>query len=102
MRIDIYHHHKDLEINFKLNEILMLLRDIRLREEHMSIQLDALTEQVAKNEDLENSAIELIIGIATQLAEIKDDPVKIQALADSLKVSADNLAAAIVANTPAG
>jgi hypothetical protein len=67
----------------------------------MSTQLDALTAQVTANESLENSAITLIQGIAAQLAAIKDDPAKIQALANSLKTSADSLSAAIIANTPA-
>ena len=67
----------------------------------MSKELDALTLQVKANEDAEQSALVLIQGIATELVAIKDDPAKIQALADSLKTSADNLAAAVVANTPA-
>ena len=67
----------------------------------MSLELDALTAQVTENESLEQSAITLIQGIAAQLAAAKDDPVKIQALADSLKGSAASLADAITANTPA-
>jgi hypothetical protein len=99
VRIDVYHH--NLPTDFKLDKIIRLLRDIQLKEEQMSVELDAVTVQVTANEDLEQSAIVLIQGIAAQLAAIKDDPAKIQALADSLKVSADALAAAITANTPA-
>lgn len=99
MRIDVYHH--NLPTDFKLDKIIRLLKEVLIKEEQMSVELDALTVQVEANEDLEQSAIVLIQGIAAQLAAIKDDPVKIQALADSLKVSADKLAEAITANTPA-
>jgi len=58
--------------------------------------------QVQANAQVEASAIVLIQGIAAALEEAKTDPVKIQELADELKASADNLSAAIVANTPAG
>ena len=101
MRIDVYHHTiNEHLINFKLDRILRVLKDIQLKEEQMSVELDALTIQVTENTNLEQSAITLIEGIAAQLIAIKDDPVKIAALATSLKTSADNLAAAIVANTP--
>jgi chromosome segregation ATPase len=94
--------HPELKpIHAKLNRILEILEKLERREKTMSTQLDALTAQVTANESLENSAITLIQGIAAQLAAIKDDPAKIQALADSLKTSADSLSAAIIANTPA-
>ena len=74
----------------------------------MSQELDNLTTQVATNVEKESSAIILIQGLVVQIqtliAEIaaqKEDPVKIQALTDSLKTSADSLAAVITANTPA-
>jgi hypothetical protein len=60
-----------------------------------------LSAQVQENQDLEASAITLIQGIAAQLEAAKEDPAKVQALAESLKASAANLSAAIVANTPA-
>lgn len=103
MKIHVYHHTiNEHVINFKLDRILRVLKDIQLKEEQMSIELEALTIQVTENTNLEQSAITLIEGIAAQLIAIKDDPVKIAALATSLKASADNLAAAITANTPAG
>lgn len=63
--------------------------------------LDALTAQVKANTDTEGSAVVLLNGLAEQIAGLKNDPVAIQALSDQLKTSADNLAAAIVTNTPA-
>jgi len=46
------------------------------------------------------SAITLINGLAAQIANLKDDPAALQALADSLGASSTALAAAITANTP--
>lgn len=89
------------ETDKKLNRILHLLQEIKGKEEHMSEQLDALTVQVTETTTLEQSAITLITGLAEQIAAIKDDPVKIQALADQLKTSAAGLSVAIIANTPA-
>jgi len=101
MPIEFCRHPELKPIYAKLNRILEILEKIERREKIMSAELDALTTQVTANESLEQSAITLIQGIAAQLAAIKDDPAKIQALADSLKASADTLSAAIVANTPA-
>ena len=101
MRVDVYHHFVQSETtNKKLDRILDILGAVQEKEEIMSKELDALTAQVKANTDVEASAVILIQGLAAQIAEAKDDPVKIQALADSLKGSADTLAAAVSANTP--
>ena len=99
---------ENYRINRGLEKILYLLEKILQREEEMSLELDNLTVQVAKNVEDEGSAITLIQGLVAQIqtliAEIaaqKEDPVKIQALTDALKTSADSLAAVITANTPA-
>ena len=70
-------------------------------EKTMSQELDSLTVQVTRNTDVEASAVVLLKGLAQQIADLKTDPVKLQALSDSLKTSADALAEAVVANTPA-
>ncbi len=62
--------------------------------------LDALAQQVTANTSAEASAIAVLNDLAAKLAAAKNDPVKIQALSDQLKASADALGAAIVANTP--
>jgi predicted RNA-binding Zn ribbon-like protein len=67
----------------------------------ITMTLDELQVQVTENTSLEQSAITLIQGIAAQLAAAAQDPAKIQALSDQLNASADALAAAIQANTPA-
>lgn len=104
MKLEIHHfihHSPDGEILQKLDRIMKMLERIQKKEETMSAQLDALTVQVQENTDVEASAVVLLQGLAAQIADLKADPVALQALADSLNVSADNLAAAVVANTPA-
>lgn len=63
--------------------------------------LTALTAQVKANTDVEASAIVLLNGLSAQIAQLKNDPVALQALADQLKTSGSALADAITANTPA-
>ena len=96
--VDVRHHSDDSVL---LRNISAKLSQILLKEDSLMAKLDTLEAQVKENTDVEQSAIVLIQGIAAQLAEAATDPVKVQALADNLKTSADNLAAAIVANTPA-
>lgn len=50
---------------------------------------------------MSSSAVTLIQGMADQIVALKNDPVKLQAFADELKQDADDLAAAVAANTPA-
>ncbi len=101
MRIDVYHHIRtDEATDDKLNQILGILQEITQKEGTMSQELDVLTAQVKATTDLETSAVQLIEGLASQIAALKDDPAKLQALSDSLKASADTLFAAVVANTP--
>jgi len=65
--------------------------------------LDDLTAQVSKNTDVEGSAVTLIQGIAAQLANAiaSGNPAALTALQNQLSASADALAAAVAANTPA-
>jgi len=63
--------------------------------------LTGLTQAVNDTESVEESAIVLIEGLAGKLADAGTDPVKLQALQDSLNSEKEKLAAAISANTPA-
>lgn len=63
--------------------------------------LTALTAEVTRNSEVDDSAITLLNGLAAQIVLLKNDPAALQALADQLKASSDKLSAAIVANTPA-
>jgi hypothetical protein len=63
--------------------------------------LTALTAEVTRNNDVDQSAIILLNGLAAQIQQLKTDPAALQALADQLKASSDKLAEAVTANTPA-
>jgi hypothetical protein len=67
----------------------------------MSAELDALQEQVTRVTAVNASAVALIHGLADQIEANKTDPVKLQALAAELRQDADDLGAAVAANTPA-
>jgi len=67
----------------------------------MTAELDTLTAKVEETTTIEQSAIELLNGLSAQIASLKDDPAKLQALSDSLSSKSAELAAAIAANTPA-
>lgn len=61
----------------------------------------ALGTQVQANTSAEASAVTLIQNLAGLIQSNANNPAQITALAASLKTSADALAAAVVANTPA-
>jgi len=67
----------------------------------MSAQLDALKAQVAQNTSIEESAVTLIKGLAAQLAAAGTDPAALADLQAQLQTSANDLAAAVAANTQA-
>jgi hypothetical protein len=67
----------------------------------MARELDDLQAEVARNTDVEQSALTLIQGLRDQLDQAGTDPVKLQALRDQLAQNDDALAAAVAANTPA-
>ena len=91
-------------VSVKLSQILgkldEIINNMHQEEVAMTLELEELQKQVAENTSLEQSAIQLIEGIADQLEAAKDDPEKIAALTASLKGTATALAAAISANTP--
>lgn len=67
----------------------------------MTKELDELQTQVEENTNVEQSAITLLEGLGQQIADLKDDPAALQALATKLKDNSAALAAAVAANTPA-
>jgi len=105
IKIDVHLHGEGVDQNSglsaKLDIIIAMLDDVLRKEHDMSVQLDTLTTQVKANTDAEASAVLLLQGLSAQIAAIKTDPVALQTLSDELKTSADALAAAVVANTPA-
>jgi hypothetical protein len=84
----------------QLKRIESNLTKLERMEKRMSLELDNLTTEVTEIGVVVDSAIVLLQGLAAQLLAIKDDPAKIQALATELDTKANELALAVVANTP--
>jgi hypothetical protein len=103
-RLDVHvylHLDSGLSADPKLDAILAQLALILNQESTMSAELDSLTAQVKANTDVEASALALINGIAARITAAGTDPAALAALTASLKSSDDDLAAAVLANTPA-
>lgn len=86
-----------------LREIVGIKR-ILTKEGGVMALLEALAAEVARNTDVDRSAVVLLQGLTAKIQELIDagaDPVELQALVDSLKASTDSLAAAVTENTPA-
>lgn len=66
----------------------------------MSAELDQLTTAVTNTTDVEQSAIQLLNGLAAQITALKNDPAKLTDLSNQLTQKSADLAAAITANTP--
>lgn len=69
----------------------------------MANELDNLKAAVAKDTEVDSSAITLLNGLKAQLdaAIASNDPAQLQALSDQLGTNAQALADAVTANTPA-
>ena len=96
------------KLNDKLDSILILVSRIEsvlavltMKQEQIMADLTALTAEVARNTEVDTSAIALLTGLAAQIEALKTDPVALQGLADTLRGSSDALAAAVLQNTPA-
>ena len=85
----------------KIDEILSIVRKLEKQGEIIMADLTVLTAQVKANTDVEASTVALLNGLGAQIAQLKNDPVALQALSDQLKASSSSLADAITANTPA-
>lgn len=103
------HHHNENPLAdapaYAVEIVLMLaltLEKIDTMESKMSAQLDTLTAQVAANKAVTGQVLQTITALAAQIAENKNDPVALQALADSLKSDDTSLSAAVAANAPVG
>jgi hypothetical protein len=67
----------------------------------MTKEFDALQAEVERGTAVDTSVVSLVQGLAAQIEASKDDPIKLQQLADSLRANNDAVAAAVTANTPA-
>lgn len=100
MRIDInvYLHPDGERVFRRLDELAALITNLGIA---MTKELDALQLEVERNTTVDQSAIVLLKGLADQIVALKNDPVKLQQLANDLKTSSSALADAVAANTVA-
>jgi hypothetical protein len=93
------------QIASKLDELLRRVRIIEtmsfLQGEMTMSALDDLTAQVTATTTVEASILTLVAGLAAQLKAAGTDPAKLTALTAQLQASAQTLANAVAANTPA-
>lgn len=98
VRIDLFLNVEDRAVSRKLDSLIAMVREGFGKETKMSQQLDDLVAEVEEVKGAEASAITLIQGLHDQLVAAGTDPVKLQAVTDSLKASSGALAAAVAAN----
>ena len=93
-----------LRVEVKIDMLTRKLESTTTKEIIMPI-LDGIKAEVSRNREVDESAKALIVGIKAKLDELASretvDPADIQALADELGSSTNELADAVVANTPA-
>lgn len=63
--------------------------------------IEELRAEVERNSSVDDSAIQLIITLADQIEQHQDNPAELRALVSTLRAKTDELAAAVVARTPA-
>ena len=83
-----------------LEKIFEKLHFLQSKIEKIMTDLTELTASVTKNSEVIDSAIVLIKGIKEKLDQAGTDPVALKALSDSLGAKDQELADAVVANTP--
>jgi len=89
------------DIRWMISRLLRISKLILAKEILEMSALSDLQAAVARNGDVESSAVLLIEGIAQQLKDASGNPAALAALATQLTAQADALAASITANTPA-
>jgi hypothetical protein len=100
-RLDVYLHQSgESEILDNLRRIRRDLDILIKQGDDMAGELERLSTEVTEIGTVVDSAIGLINGLAQQIRDLATDPAALNALADSLDSKANELAAAVVANTP--
>lgn len=94
-------------LHVKVDKLLKLEKASAQREVQMAIDLSDLQAKVAKDVEVDQSAITLLGGLKAKIDELiansgnTVDPAQLQALSDAIGTSTQSLADAVVANTPA-
>src|SRR5690242_8119476 len=102
MRIDLHHH-------FEMPEVLEALQRLENLMTDFGDKLARLEADVAKNDSLEDSMMQVLTGVADQVRSLKaqlasagvpaDQLARLDALASHIEARAPTLAAAAIANT---
>lgn len=101
INVNVFFHPVDDEKVFsKLTEILTAIQQLGIK---MGTELDDLTAKVTASGDATDAAVILLTGIKAKLdaAIASGNPAALTALSATLGTNTDELAAAIIANTPA-
>ena len=96
--IHVYHH---VTPDDRIGEILSIVQKLTRMEAKELAALDDIKDAVEANEHVTESALILLDALVAKIEELKNDPAGLQALADQLKADNEELAAGIVAHTPA-
>lgn len=78
-----------------------LLWSLNRKVGRMADKFDVLTEEVAENSSVVQSAVTLLDGLVAQLTEAQNDPAQIAEIVANLKSQRTALAEAVAKNTPA-
>jgi len=95
------HVHVHLEPDPRIDKILTAINQLSTKEDTTMADLNALTAEVRANGDVVASAVTLLQGLSAALTAAGTDPVALQELVDQLNTNDNQLAQAVVANTPA-
>ena len=100
MEINLHFHEVvNQSMSDKIDRLILLVEQVIKKEIYMSQELDALTAEVTEIKTAVESAKVAFTGLAAQIEALKQDPIALQTLADSLKATSMELAEA-VANVP--
>lgn len=91
----------DPESKEQLDRIEAIITQQAERMNAMALDLSRLSAEIAENNSAIQSAVTLLNQIAQELRDAAGNQDAVNALADQLDTQSNNLAAAVVANTPA-
>lgn len=81
-----------------------IINQIQKAEQHIMVNLDALTAAVAEDTTVSQSIVTMLNGIAQQLADLiaagTVNEAELQGLVDQIKANSQTLSDAVTANTP--
>jgi hypothetical protein len=110
MKIEVHlYFHQDSTISSQLQQISQKLDAVKIKEDQMDADIQAIIDQATKNEDAETAAQAALVALFAKLQAAiaatgslsAADRTALQAKVTEMSASAAAVSAAIVANTPA-